>query len=280
VVTKPLELSSSATRLAHDQASSRARFGAFAQRYVTSQTHAQGEDLERLVDIAQPKPHWLALDIATGGGHTALRFAPHVRRVIATDLTPRMLVAARTHVAERMSGPGDGMPNVAYGVADAQDLPFPSGSYNLVTCRIAPHHFADCARFVREGARVLVPGGLLLVQDQELPEDWAAARYIDAFERLRDPSHVRAYSESEWIALLSDAGLTIEGSEHLVKTHAFLPWAERQDCSAGTIQRLVERVERASPAVVEWMQPQGFGTPQATFVSHQIILAGRARGHP
>jgi hypothetical protein len=46
------------------------------------------------------------------------------------------------------------------------------------------------------------------------------------------------------------------------------------------VERLVEQVERASPAVVEWMQPQGFGTPQATFVSHHIVLAGRARGHP
>jgi len=75
-------------------ASSQERFGRFAQAYVTSQAHAQGNDLDRLTELAQPEPDWIALDIATGGGHTALRFAPLVERVFATDITPKMLHAA------------------------------------------------------------------------------------------------------------------------------------------------------------------------------------------
>ena len=70
---------------------SQERFGKFAEDYVTSQSHASGYDLDRLVEIANPQADWLMLDIATGGGHTALKFAPHVRQVIATDITPKML---------------------------------------------------------------------------------------------------------------------------------------------------------------------------------------------
>jgi ubiquinone/menaquinone biosynthesis C-methylase UbiE len=248
---------------------------------VTSQTHAQGEDLERLVEVARPERHWLALDIATGGGHTALRFAPYVRRMVATDLTARMLVAARSHVcaqAAMLRAATSGVVhNVAFGVADAEELPFPARTFDLVTCRIAPHHFADCARFVREGARVLAPEGLLLVQDQLLPEDERAARYVDAFERLRDPSHQRAYARSEWVGLFEGAGLVVEHAEELAKTHEFLPWAQRQDCSPETIERLVAMVERAPGAVIEWMAPRAFGTREATFVGRHILLAGRKR---
>jgi ubiquinone/menaquinone biosynthesis C-methylase UbiE len=276
VVTKPLRGPKGS---AHETA--RERFGTFAERYVTSQAHAEGEDLERLVEIAEPRPEWLVLDVATGGGHTALRFAPLVGRVVATDLTARMLAAARTHIAAQ------GVDNVTFGVADAQDLPFQGERFDLVTCRIAPHHFGDCARFVRESTRVLKKGGMLLVQDHVLPEDRAAARYVDAFERLRDPSHHRAYAESEWVKLFRDAGLAVEQTEQLVKEHQFLPWAKRQDCSPETIARLIERVERAPGAVVDWMRPRGFdvlasasapgpaGAPGASFLNHHILLAGR-----
>lgn len=276
MVTKPLGLCENQARedVAREEAGraeSRARFGAFAQRYVTSQTHAQGEELERLIAIAQPERGWLALDVATGGGHTALRFAPWVRQVIATDLTARMLEAARTHIRAQ------GVDNVTFGLADAQDLPFRDQAFDLVTCRIAPHHFADCARFLREGARVLAPGGLLLVQDHLLPEDPIAARQVDAFERLRDPSHVGAYAESEWVALFRRAGLVVEHTEPLVKEHTFLPWAERQECSPETIERLVSMLQGAPAAVVDWMRPRAWGTPQASFIDHHILLAGRKR---
>ena len=73
------------------KALSKARYTRFADGYVTSETHARGSDLDRLLAIVQPQSHWRALDIATGGGHTALKFAPHVAHVVASDLTPRML---------------------------------------------------------------------------------------------------------------------------------------------------------------------------------------------
>lgn len=245
------------------------RFNRFAPRYVTSATHAQGPELERLVGIVNPHPDWVMLDVATGGGHTALRFAPLVKRVVAMDFTPAMLNAAKEFII------ATGVKNVSFRLADAEDLPFSDEIFDLVTCRIAPHHFPDAFRFVMESVRVLKPGGTLLVQDHALPEDEAAARYIDAFERMRDPSHNRAFSESEWIGMFYAAGLTVEHTEQIVKRHEFQPWAERQACTPLVVAQLVQMVEKAPKAVIEWMQPNDFGTPEAWFVNHHILIAGR-----
>lgn len=134
------------------KALNRAQFGTHAEAYVESPDHAGSESLDRLLETVAPQPHWQMLDVATGGGHTALAFAPHVARVVASDLTPAMVQAAARHAAAR------GITNVVFQVADAEALPFPDASFDLVTCRVAPHHFPNVARFVREAARVVRPG--------------------------------------------------------------------------------------------------------------------------
>jgi ubiquinone/menaquinone biosynthesis C-methylase UbiE len=253
----------------HARSLTQERFGEFARNYVTSSTHAEGEELNRLVEIAQPQPDWVVLDVATGGGHTALRFAPLVAQVIATDITPRMLEAAQAFVREKGAG------NVTFEPADAEDLPFEDGVFDLVTCRIAPHHFLSCSRFVCEGSRVLRSGGLLLVQDMIVPEDSQAAGYIDDFERLRDPSHNQAHTQGEWVAMFEATGLRVEHTEQIVKRHAFVPWVERQGRPRDVMQRLISMMDQATEAVVEWMMPHNWGMPEATFANHHIIIAGR-----
>jgi ubiquinone/menaquinone biosynthesis C-methylase UbiE len=256
--------------LDHDsKALSQARFGRFANGYVTSRTHAKGAELDRLVEIARPQPDWLMLDIATGGGHTALKFAPHVRWVVASDISPAMLDAARAFSGKK------GVGNVTYQLSDAEELPFEGSQFDLVTCRLAPHHFPDCPRFVHESARVLKAGGLLLVQDHVLPEDERTARYVDDFERIRDPSHNRAYSESEWVGILNAVGLDVEHREQVTKRHVFLRWVELQRCPSPVVEDLQGRLAQATDQAAEWMQPRDTGTPMATFANHHIIIAGR-----
>lgn len=258
---------------------SRDRYSQFAERYVGSIAHSQGTDLERLVAIAAPQPTWTVLDVATGGGHTALAFAPCVARVVATDLVPDMLGAARRFLRAQTTA------HISFTLADAEDLPFADGTFDLVACRIAPHHFRDVARFVREGARVLRParpgenggGGSVLIQDHVLPDEPTAARYTDAWERLRDPSHHRAFGETEWEALLHNAGLQVYHIEQVTKQHAFLDWTQRQGCTPAVVGQLIEQMDAAPEAVVAWMQPRCFGTPEASFVNRHILIAGRKR---
>jgi SAM-dependent methyltransferase len=198
-----------------------------------------------------------------------------VTRVVATDLALAMLAAARRHIDAAAAT------NVDYAVADAHALPFSDRAFDLVTCRIAPHHFADVARFVREAARVLAPpsnarpGALLVIQDHVLPEDREAGAFIDSFERLRDPSHNRALTDREWMQTLQSAGLSVVHVEHLLKRHSFVSWTARQDCPPNVIAELHALVDRAPAPVRAWMAPRDWGTRDASFANHHILIAGR-----
>ena len=122
------------------------QFGKNAAHYLTSKTHAQGKSLERLVTLTAPQASWRMLDVATGGGHVAYTFASHVARVWATDVTQEMLDQVKAEAARR------GLANVRVAFAKAEALPFEDESFDLVTCRIAPHHFEFDPRVPRRGA--------------------------------------------------------------------------------------------------------------------------------
>jgi ubiquinone/menaquinone biosynthesis C-methylase UbiE len=247
---------------------SRQRFGQYAEAYVTSAPHAQGADLDRLLELAQPRPEWVILDVATGGGHTALKFAPHVAHVTASDITPAMLAAAEKHLTSKS------VRNVDFRLVDAEAMPFDDATFDLVTCRTAPHHFDNAARFLHEAARVLKPGGVLLVQDHLVPEDLSAARYVEAFEKLRDPSHNRAFTEVEWRTMFAEAGLRVTHLEQVDKELSFDTWADRQGVTPNTRACLIALIEQAAPSVLHWLRPQAWGTPDATYNCHHVLIRG------
>ncbi|HMQ33010.1 MAG TPA: methyltransferase domain-containing protein [Chloroflexaceae bacterium] len=204
------------------KALAQAQFAPAARAYVTSATHAHGADLARLVQLAAPAGQELALDVATGGGHTALALAPRVRHVVASDLTLAMLQAAREHLA------ASGVSNVSYLRAEAERLPVARASLDLITCRVAAHHFADVRAFVRGSASALRPGGQLIVSDHIGLDDPELDQFMDRFERWRDPSHVRAYTYAEWRAFCEEAGLVVTHTEDDPREpYEFAPWAAR-----------------------------------------------------
>jgi ubiquinone/menaquinone biosynthesis C-methylase UbiE len=198
-----------------------AQFGGSAEDYVRSPGHAAGEDLDCLLRWGRQRSAARVLDIATGGGHTALAFSAFTPTVVATDLTIPMLAAARNFIG------GQGAAGVRFVGADAETLPFRDESFGVVTCRIAAHHFPELLPAVRQVARVLRRGGSFLVQDILGHDDPELAAFILEVERRRDPSHVRSFRQREWAAFLRATGLTVLDETIIEKVRPWEEWTGR-----------------------------------------------------
>jgi SAM-dependent methyltransferase len=183
-----------------------------AQLYRDSAAHREGPDLDLLVEWAQESGARTALDVATGGGHVARRLREIGLQVVTTDAAPGM------------------QPDV---ITRAEHLPFADSSFDAVVSRVAHHHFDDPAAAVQEMARV--SARLVLVVDNLFMSDAA-----EEADRLRDPSHVRNYTEHEWRELFEQAGLAVEDVRHFDKPIELEPWLDRVGCEGEDAARVRE----------------------------------------
>jgi ubiquinone/menaquinone biosynthesis C-methylase UbiE len=246
------------------------QFSRTAESYVSSFSHRTGEDLTRLIELGEWNPQQEALDVATGGGHTALAVAPYVGHINVTDLTPRMLDKARAFLQEQ------GITNASFQVADAEQLPFADASVDRVTCRIAAHHFPDMAQAVREIARVLKPNGLFLLIDCMAPSDPELDMFDNKVEKWRDPSHGRSCTPEEWEHFFTQAGLRIEHKEFFRKTHHYDDWTTRSQLPANEKASLEQFILSSDSHVRRYFEvivrPD---THLESFTNDFILLKGR-----
>ena len=183
-----------------------------AEAFRESPTHREGPDLDLLVEMCEPGPGVKVLDVATGGGHVARRLREHGCTVVTVDPAPGM----RADV-----------------VARAEHLPFEDGSFDVVACRIAPHHFEDIRQAVAQMARVAQR--LVVIEDNLFVDE-----QVEEAEKLRDPTHVRCYTEDEWKEMLTDAGLEVERVELFERRRDVDDWLARVDTPAADAQRVKE----------------------------------------
>jgi SAM-dependent methyltransferase len=185
------------------QKAAQEQFGRQSHRYGPGHILENLDDVRSALDrIALPE-RAAVRDIATGGGHTGLYLAGLGHDVTLTDLAPPMLERTARTALER------GL-NVKTRLHAAEQLPYPDGGFDLVTCRVAAHHFSSPADFVRESARVLKAGGFFLLIDGSVQDDQPEAEaWSHRLEKLRDPSHNRFLTPHGWRELCRPAGLTV-----------------------------------------------------------------------
>ena len=197
------------------------QFGAQAAAYLTSAVHAQGPDLQALASLVAGKSRARVLDLGCGGGHVSFAVAPHVREVVAYDLSADMLAVVAEAAKDR------GFANLATERGVAEKLPFEDASFDYVFSRYSAHHWRDLDLGLREAARVLKPGGTAAFVDTVAPALPLLDTFLQTVEMLRDPSHVRDYSRAEWVAMVGRAGLLVgAASEHRVRLE-IRSWLER-----------------------------------------------------
>jgi ubiquinone/menaquinone biosynthesis C-methylase UbiE len=175
------------------------QFGAQASSYLGSAVHAQGPDLDALAALLDGKSEARVLDLGCGAGHVSFAVAPRVRQIIAYDLAAEMLAVVAREAEKR------GLANLSTRQGVAERLPFADAEFDAVLSRYSAHHWRDAG--LREAARVLKPGGVLGFVDTLAPGAPLFDTYLQAVELLRDPSHVRDYSLTEWQGALARAGL-------------------------------------------------------------------------
>ena len=193
------------------------RWSAHAQKSRESEAHRAGADLDLIVDWAEGET---ALDVATGGGHVARRLRAAGLTVVTVDPAPGMQADV---------------------ISRAEHLPFADGSFDVVVTRIAPHHFADVEAATIEMARV--SRNLVLVVD-----NLYRGEIVEEAERLRDPTHVRSYSEEEWRGVFERAGLATEAVELIDTTIDVDAWLARAGCEG---QEAAQVLELLSDLVVD-----------------------------
>jgi SAM-dependent methyltransferase len=192
-----------------------------AEAFRESETHREGDDLDLVVAWCEPGACVSALDVASGGGHVARRLREVGCEVVTVDPAPGMQADV---------------------IASAEGLPFADGSFDVVVCRIAAHHFSDVAAAAREMGRV---SRRLLVIDDLLFD----GEEVEEAHRLRDPTHVRSYRADEWRELVAGAGFGVERLEVLGGRRLPLqPWLDRVDVPAGDRERIVELLGDAADA--------------------------------
>lgn len=188
--------------------SAKAQFDKQAALYDNRWADWSEATLKQMLVWADPQPQWRVLDIATGTGYTALALAPHVAHVTGADISPNMLAQAARHAQEQ------DVANVAWHEAAAESLPFDNKAFDLVTVRIAPHHFTNVRAFLSETRRVLRPNGVFVLGDTTVPDDAPAiAEWQNSVERLRDTSHAANLPARVWRALSEEAGLRVSDVE-------------------------------------------------------------------
>jgi ubiquinone/menaquinone biosynthesis C-methylase UbiE len=188
----------SADSSAAKKASSREHFDRWSREYEHDQVSRWLRELQlEALEVLDPGPDDRLLDVGCGSGAAVRAAASIVAHAVGVDLSPGMIVRAREL--------GGATPNVEFQVADAEALPFDDATFTKLLCTTSFHHYPNPGNAVAEMARVLTPGGRMVIAD--MVSDRLIMRVFDQVLRHTQRSHVGCLRSSRLAGLLTAAGL-------------------------------------------------------------------------
>jgi ubiquinone/menaquinone biosynthesis C-methylase UbiE len=238
------------------------QFGPQANAYLTSAVHAQGEDLAQFAAIVGMRPEAFAMDLGFGGGHVSFLLAPLVRKVVAYDLSEKMVAMVRAEATRR------GFANLDARQGSAERLPCPDAAFDIVASRYSAHHWHDVQAGLRQARRVLKPGGTAVFMDVVTPGSPLLDTWLQTLELLRDPSHVRNYSIEEWREMLAAAGLR-PGHVSRFRLHLeFSSWIKRMNTPEVLVAAIRALQQRAGAEVTRHFEIE----PDGSFTIDTMLM--------
>lgn len=239
-------------------------FGTHAGAYVDSPVHQSGWDLNRIEEWASGSN--TALDIATGAGHTAGRIARSGEAdVIAMDAAAQMVSTATNEY-----------PNLKGLLGDAEAIPLQKGAVDLVSCRIAAHHFPNPSSFLQEVHRVLSPDGTFVFVDNIAPEHPEVDQFLNELERLRDPTHVRSHRQTTWESWCEAAGLEIQETATFKRRIVVEDWLAQLDVPADRRARIHDHLRSAPDKADEMFEFEWNDGAVRSFANLKLLLRATA----
>jgi len=231
--------------------------------------HAGDADIDRLVNLVEPKPGEIVLDLLTGLGHVARAFAPRVKHVDAYDPDFHILSDAR-ELTEK-----SGLKNIKFIEGVLADIGLPENHYDIIAARLAIRHLGDCASLIREANRILKPSGRIVISDCLAPLQNDLAEFQGNLMDLRDSSHVRSYSLAELENHLERENFDIDVIEIYPMEHKFESWAKRLGAKNENVRMLAATLQQASDRVKRHFRVIEKNKKLVSFVTWMVMIIAR-----
>lgn len=215
----------------------RAEFTHQTDSFARNRVATAAETLDVVVDLVPEDREASWLEVACGPAVISRALAARVGRVRGIDLTPAMVEKAREEAAR------EGVDKVEFSVGDATALEFKDASFDGAVTRLSFHHIPAPRRALEEMARVVRPGGWVIVSDLLTDEDADAQAWHQEIERLRDPSHWATPTPARLRAMGEAVGLELESEQLIPVELDYEDWLRRGsggEAAAELIDRLLE----------------------------------------
>jgi SAM-dependent methyltransferase len=222
------------------------------------------ETLGALVELAPADPQARWLEVACGPSTVGRAVAARVGSLHGVDLTPAMIEKARQE-ADR-----EGLANVEFSLGDATALEFEDASFDGAITRFSLHHIPAPQRVVEEMARVVRPGGWVVVGDHARDDEPAVAAAVEQIERLRDPSHWACLTPDRLRGIGAAAGLELDREELVPFELNFEDWRDRSSGGPGAAS-LIDRLLAESPPGAQAFQVLGEGEERRLVLHHMLF---------